>query len=172
MAQTVLINNVLRSDSFPVEVSASANDHCGLLQLILDEDWTEQMIHELPTINISICLEDDSKVTSFDVNMSTVSESFKTASDGSVEIEPVNPYSIPVYGLPDSFKFIITPMFDKYALISHNDLIDSGEVQIFETSNIGIVNTNPNTYSNKRWVGQTEEFPITISFDDSNVSSK
>ena len=169
MAQTELISNILRSGSFPVEVSASAGSNCGMIQLMLDDAWTEQMLHELSSINISVCLEDGSKLASFDVNMSTVNESFKIADNGNMEIQSAEPYSISVYNLPDDFKFIITPMFDKYALKLHNDLIDSGEIQIFKTSDKGIVDTNPDSYSDQKWTAPTEEFPITISFDDSKI---
>ena len=42
----------------------------------------------------------------------------------------------------------LLPLFDKYALKSHNDLINDGNIEIFETSDKGIVNTNTKEIDN------------------------
>ena len=168
MAQTELISNILRSGSFPVEVLVSAENNCGMLQLVLGSDWTEQMLCELPTINITIYTTNGEKYMQFDIDMSTVNENYQTKEGGP---KPTEPYSKAIYGLPPEFKFSVTPLFDKYALESHNEKVRSGDIPLFETSDKGIVDTNIDNYSSEIWSTPTTIFPITINFDDSNVYS-
>ena len=168
MAITTLLSSINRTTDYPITVSSTADNHCGTLQLILTNDWSEQMLCELPAINITILTENDSRYLSFDINMSTVNEDYQNKTGGP---EPVEPYSLAVYDLPGSFKFSITPLFDKYALESHNENVSIGNIPSFQTSDKGIVNTDIDDYSSERWDTPTATFPITINFDDSNVSS-
>ena len=168
MSQTTLLSSINRTTQYPITVSTTTDNHCGMLQLILNNDWTEQMIHELPTINLSIYTEDGSKYLSFDINMSTVNEELKNKDRS---LSPTEPYSIAVYDIPKDITFSITPLFDKYALKSHNDSINDGNIEIFETSNKGIVDTDSDNYSSELWTTPTSTFDITIIFDNSNVSS-
>ncbi len=168
MSQTTLLSSIDRTTQYPITVSATADNHCGMLQLILNSDWTEQMIHELPTINISIYTEDGSKYLSFDINMSTVNDELKNKDRSLSQIEP---YSIAIYDIPKDITFSITPLFDQYAIKAHNDIINDGNIEIFETSSKGIVDTDSDNYSSELWTTPTSTFDINIIFDDSNVSS-
>lgn len=168
MSQTTLLSSINRTTDYPITVSSTADSHCGTLQLILGSDWTNQMIHELPAINISILTEDGSKFLSFDVNMSTVNEELRNKDRS---LTPAEPYSIAVYDIPKDITFSITPLFDQYALKAHNDLINDGNIEIFDTSDKGIVNTDSEDYTYRLWTTPTDTFDITIIFDNSNVSS-
>ena len=168
MSQTTLLSSINRTTDYPITVSSTADSHCGTLQLILGSDWTNQMIHELPAINISILTADGSKFLSFDVNMSTVNEELRNKDRS---LTPTEPYSIAVYDIPKDITFSITPLFDQYALKAHNDLINDGNIEIFDTSNKGIVDTDSENYVYRLWTTPTSTFDITIIFDNSNVSS-
>ena len=168
MSQTTLLSSINRTTDYPITVSSTADSHCGTLQLILGSDWTEQMLCELPAINITILTENDSRYLSFDINMTTVNEDYQNKTGGP---EPVEPYSLAVYDLPGSFKFSVTPLFDKHALSSHNENVSIGNIPYFQTSDKGIVDTDIDNYSSEIWDTPTTTFPITIKFDDSNVSS-
>ena len=168
MSQTTLLSSINRTTDYPITVSSTADSHCGTLQLILGSDWTNQMIHELPAINISILTADGSKFLSFDVNMSTVNEELRNKDRS---LTPTEPYSIAVYDIPKDTTFSITPLFDQYALKAHNDLINYGNIEIFDTSDKGIVDTDSDNYSTELWTTPTDTFDITIIFDNSNVSS-
>jgi hypothetical protein len=168
MSQTTLLSSINRTTDYPITVSSTADSHCGTLQLILGSDWTEQMLCELPAINITILTENDSRYLSFDINMTTVNEDYQNKTGGP---EPVEPYSLAVYDLPGSFKFSVTPLFDKHALSSHNENISIGNIPYFQTSDKGIVDTDIDNYSSEIWDTPTTTFPITIKFDNSNVSS-
>ena len=168
MSQTTLLSSINRTTDYPITVSSTADSHCGTLQLILGSDWTNQMIHELPAINISILTEDGSKFLSFDVNMSTVNEELRNKDRS---LTPSEPYSIAIYDIPKDITFSITPLFDQYALKAHNDLINDGNIEIFETSDKGIVDTDSDNYSTELWTTPTSTFDITIIFDNSNVAS-
>lgn len=169
MAQTTLLSSITRSASYPVDVQGiEASSNCGTLQLILGSDWTLQMIHELPAINIGIYTSDDAKYLDFDIDMSTVNSEYRNKERS---LEPIDPYAIAIYDIPESFTFRVTPLFDKYALEAHNDMIDAGEIQIFDTTDKGIVDSNDDNYDSQKWLTPTDTFDITIVFDDSNVSS-
>lgn len=168
MSTTTLLSSISRTTDYPISISAYADNNCGTLQLILDDSWTNQMIHELPAINISILTADGSKFLSFDVNMSTVNEELRNKERS---LSPADPYSIAIYDIPKDITFSITPLFDQYALKAHNDLINDGNIEIFETSDKGIVDTDSDNYSTELWTTPTSTFDITIIFDNSNVSS-
>lgn len=168
MSQTTLLSSINRTTDYPITASSTADSHCGTLQLILGSDWTNQMIHELPAINISILTADGSKFLSFDVNMSTVNEELRNKDRSLTSAEP---YSIAVYDIPKDITFSITPLFDQYALKAHNDLINDGNIEIFDTTDKGIVDTDSDNYSPELWTTPTSTFDITIIFDNSNVAS-
>ena len=168
MSQTTLLSSINRTTDYPITVPSTADSHCGTLQLILGSGWTNQMIHELPTINISILTADGSKFLSFDVNMSTVNEELRNKERS---LTPEEPYSIAIYDIPKDITFSITPLFDQYALKAHNDLINDGNIEIFDTTDKGIVDSNDDNYDSQKWLTPTSTFDITIIFDNSNVSS-
>ena len=160
MAITNLITNITKSGSYPVSISCSSTNNCGLLSLTIFTQWTQQMLYELPTLNIKIFMADGTQLASFDIDMSTVNKD---------TLEQSEPYSVPIYNLPNDFNFSITPLFDKYALQSHNDQIDTGDLGLFTTSGTGIVDTNIQYYSSLYWTTPTQTFNISIDFDDSNI---
>ena len=160
MATTNLITNITKNGDYPISVTCSATNNCGLLSLMLSTQWTEQMLYELPTLNIKIFMSDGTQLVSFDVDMSTVNRD---------TLEQSEPYSIPIYNLPSDFTFSITPLFDKYALQAHNDQINTGDFGSFTTSETGIVDTNIKDYSSLYWTTPTQTFNISIDFDDSNI---
>jgi len=160
MSISTLISSIDRQTTYPVTQSGSAPDNCGLLCLALNTTWTEQMIHELPTINVNIFMPDGSRLVTISVDMRTVNRSTHL---------PTNPYCIPLYNLPETFDFSITPLFDESALDSHNAQIETGDFTSFTTSEEGIVDTNPEDYTSLLWTIPTSTFDVTISFDDSNI---
>lgn len=164
MSKITLINSITRTGTYPKQVPIEAKSNCGTLQLFLNNEWTNQMIHELPSINITIYTPDNSKFLSFDIIMSTVNEEL-------IKISPTEPYSIPIYNIPQDCKFSITPLFDNYALQSHNDEIIDGNIEIFNTSDKGIVDSNESSYLYELWNTATNYFDITIVFDNDNISS-
>lgn len=162
MAQTALVSSISRTDIFPIVEEVAASNSCGMLSLTLNGTWTEQMIHELPTLNIQIYLEDESLYSTFEINMTTVYEELK-------DLQPTAAYSIPIYDIPPVCEFHITPLFDKYALDSHNAKVESGNIDFFNTTSAGIVDTDITNYNTELWTIPTNIFNLTISFDDSNI---
>ena len=166
---TTLLSSITRTGTYPLIVQGiEAPSNCGTLQLILGSDWTLQMIHELPAINISIYTNDDAKYMDFDIDMSTVNSEYRNKERS---LEPVEPYSVAIYNIPENFYFKVLPLFDKNALESHNAQIDAGDVGIFNTTQKGIVDSNMSEYSSEKWTTPTSTFDLTIVFDNSNVSS-
>lgn len=162
MAQTEILSSVIRTGSYPVSTQVSAPYSCGTLILSLGSTpWTNQMIHELPTINIQIFTLAGEKYASFDIDMSTVNENINPVS-------PTDPYFIAIYDVPSDFNFKVTPLFDHTAISSHNNTIENGIVDFLPTSSSGIV-TNENTSG--IWTTETSIFTITITFDNENISS-
>ena len=169
MAQTTLLSSITRSASYPIDVQGiEAPSNCGTLQLILGSDWTSQMIHELPAINISIYTNDDAKYIDFDIDMSTVNSEYRNKERS---LEPIEPYSVAIYNIPENFYFKVLPLFDKNALESHNAQIDAGDVSIFNTTEKGLVDSNMGEYDSEKWTVPTATFDLTIVFDNSNISS-
>ena len=161
MAQTNLISGLIRSSTYPVSKSVTANSNCGMLLLELGGTWTEQMISELPAINVKIFIDVDTVYSSFEINMRTVSNQYAK--------NPTEPYVLPIYDIPNSFIFQLNPIFDNNALVSHNANVECGNVEEFITSANGVVDSQD--VSSFLWTTPTSLFDITITFDDSNVSS-
>ena len=162
MAQTTLLSSISRSDTFPITKSIQAENNCGTISLILTSSWTEQMLHELPNINISFYATSDIQIASIDIDMTTVNRS-------SVSTDSIDPYSVPIFNMPKSCILKITPLFDKYAISSHNQQVRDGYVDILNTSSIGIVDTDMNNYSANLWTTPTQTFDISLIFDDTNI---
>lgn len=160
MSQTTLISSITRTGSYPVSSSITAENNCAMLSLILTSTWTEQMIHELPNINIAFYADSNIKIASIDVDMTTVNNSVGG-------VEPIQPYTIPIQNVPSSFVIKITPLFDKYALSAHNATIETGNISNFGTI-AGIVDTDINDYSSELWTTPTQTFDVSIVFDDTN----
>ena len=162
MAQTEILNSVIRTGSYPVSTQVSAPYSCGTLILSLGSTpWTDQMIHELPAINIQIFTLAGEKYASFDIDMSTVNENINPVS-------PTDPYFIAIYDVPQDFNFKVTTLFDSTAISSHNNNIENGIVDFLPTSSTGIVENENNSGI---WTTETSIFTITITFDNENISS-
>lgn len=164
MAQTTILSSITKSGSYPLSTDLTAKDHCGTMSISLTGTWTTQMIHEMPTINFGVFMQDGTKLVSIDFDMSTF-----TSDNGG--IDTVNPYTIALYDLPEEFTIKVTPIFDKYALQSHNAQVEAGDVSVFDTTDKGIVDTNTSDYSALLWTTSTTTFNMAITFDDSNISS-
>jgi len=164
MAQTSILSSISRTGTFPIRKTINAPNNCGTISLVLNQNWTEQMIHELPTINVAVYIDTDIKLLSIDIDMSTVTSD-------NIELKPITPYSIPLFDLPTDFDFVVTPIFDEDALLSHNLQIDSGDIDVFNTSDNGIVDTNINSYINEYWTTKTDTFNLNMVFDNSNIAS-
>lgn len=147
MAIFTILDSISRSDTFPIEFTFSANYNCGTLSLEIDTPWSDQMLLELPCINVKIFKNDGTLFKTFDINMVTVNTNLNKGFD------TIKPYSIPFYNIPKSGKFKITPVFDKYAISARNNLIECG----IEEGDI--------------WTTLTETFGVTIKYDNENVSS-
>ena len=142
MAQTELLNSISKSIDYPVEQNLSASYHCGTFSLIVDTDlWTEQMYYELPWIQLDIY------ITVGGIDIKYLSCNIMLDTD-----EPKKPYSVSVYGIPGSFIVKLTPGFDDNVITAHNELCLQEDVS--------------NT-----WGPQTLEFPCSVVWDDSNISS-
>jgi hypothetical protein len=164
MAQTSILSSISRTGTFPIRKTINAPNNCGTISLVLNQNWTEQMIHELPTINVAVYIDTDIKLLSIDIDMSTVTSD-------NIELRPITPYSIPLFDLPTDFDFVVTPIFDEDALLSHNLQIDSGDIDVFNTSDNGIVDTNISSYINEYWTTKTDTFNLNMVFDNSNIAS-
>lgn len=160
MAQYKLIQQISRSTQYPVSTVVSAPNNCGTLIAMITTPFSEQMLRELPTINVKIYTGTNDILYSFDVNLTTVNNDVSPC-------DSIEPYSIPVYDLPSTFKMSVTPIFDKYAISSHNETIKCGIVELLNTSN-GIVDQDTSSYL---WTSETETFPISVYFDNANIQS-
>ena len=120
MAETTLVSSINRTDTYPKYVdNISAKYCCGAIKIVLDNSYTEQMVHELPNITINIYTEQDGERVLYTSRAITM----KVPDDG----EPIESILIDI---PTSFTFAIIPEFDKYALLSHNKdvKINGGEL--------------------------------------------
>ena len=164
MTITNIISSITRTGNYPESKVIDAENNCGTFCLTLGSIWTEQMLCELPTINISFWIDSLTKIASIDIDMRTVNED-------TVKISSIDPYAIPIYDLPSEFMVKVTPLFDKYALAAHNDQIENGNIESFNTSDIGIVDTDTDDYSSELWSTPTSTFTISIDFNDTNIKS-
>ena len=160
MSITTLISNINRQNTYPVTQTGSAPSNCGLLCLTLSNTLTEQMLKELPTIEVNVFMPNGTKLTTISIDMYTVNK---------FTGESTEPYAIPLYNLPEDFIFSVEPLFDKYATSSHNAQIETGDFTLFNTSDTGIVDTNTESYTSLLWTTYISNFVVTISFDDSNI---
>lgn len=142
-----LLDSINRSNVYPEQVTVLATYNCATISLDITSDWTEQMVMELPSINFKIYKSDGIIYSSFDIDLDT----FEI--DSNKGIKASSAYSIPIYDIPQISKISITPMFDNQAIASHNNLVETGIIE------------------GDLWETQTQEFPITIKLDNSNIAS-
>lgn len=160
MSQYTLLSQVDRTTSYPVKTTVSAPNNCGSLILMINTPFTEQQLCELPSVNVRILTGANEVLYNFDILLSTVNTNVNPF--GSIE-----PYSIPIYDVPQSFKLIAQPIFDNYALSAHNECVECGNVEILQTVN-GIVSQDVSSYL---WTTPTQTFDMSVYFDNSNVKS-
>ena len=171
MATTTLASSITKSSTYPDSVSVSAPNGCGLLCFIPPGTLTQQMICELPAINIYIKLSDGSVYSAINVYLDTVNSCIKSAetqSSGKDITYPYSPeaaYCIPLHEVPASCSFEILPIFDDNALSAHNNDIENGNVMFLHTTSNGIVTDG----EQDMWTTPTASFPISIVFDDSKI---
>ena len=142
MAEVTLLTSITKKDTFPKMVSVSAPSNCGMVSLILDTSYTQQMIYEMPNIHIEIYTIKDGEYILY------------TTRALCLKI-PENKQSVSniIKDIPSSCVLSIKPMFDEYAFTTHNEL-----------SKIDIFNETV-------WTTPTETFPIKVIWDNSNISS-
>lgn len=164
MAITELLSNINKSDTYPKSVSISAPDSCGMLILMPNSEISEQQLFELPTINVKIFDSSGKVFLNRDINLSTIDFN-------SIFTKQVEPYSVPIYDIPSDCICSITPIFDTNAFRCHNETVLNGNIGSFTTSETGIVSTSMEDYKSLLWEIPTDTFDISVSFDDSNISS-
>lgn len=162
MAQTEIINSITRTGSYPENVTISVPYNCGTLSLVINTPFTEQQLCELPAIDVRILTGSDDIIYDFEVILETLNRNVNPI--GSVE-----PYTIPIYDIPENCKLSITPLFDNNALDAHNETVKVGNVSIFPTTEKGIVDSNDT--SSYLWTTPTQTFDVSIYFDNDNINS-
>lgn len=160
MAQYQLVSQISRGATYPTSTSVSASSNCGTLIAIIDSTFTEQMLCELPALNITIYTGTNEVLYDFSVSM-------KTINDYARGIEALPPYSIPIYDIPQSCVMKVTPLFDNNALKAHNETIACGMYNA-EVSDKGVVTDDPTAFL---WTTPTDTFPVSIYFDNTNIKS-
>lgn len=115
MAKTVLLSNILKNDSYPKMFDISAPYCCGTISIQHDNEYTEQMLAELPNITFSVYTLEDDKYVLYEPRALSI----KVPTDE-------NPISYAIIDIPTSCLIAVTPEFDDNAIISHNE-----EVEIF-----------------------------------------
>lgn len=158
MSKTTLIDGIDRSTEYPVTVTTSAPYNCGTLCVTLGGEWTEQMISELPSINVKIYMGTQ-VFTSFGINLETVNEW--------VKVHPTEPYARSLYNIPADSDFSLTPLFDDNAISAHNETQENGIVFSITTDSRGIMTAD----NADLWTTPTDTFDIKIEFDNDNISS-
>lgn len=153
MAQTTLLSSVTKTTDYPVEVSVSADNNCGTVIVKYDTPYTKQMFYELPNITINIYLDDvlyESRAISLEIT------------DENIAVGNI------LTDIPKSCKFSIIPNFDNSALDAHNEALKTDNMEYF-----GYIPSSPPTHDwhDDLWTTPTETFPITLVWDDTNVSA-
>jgi hypothetical protein len=142
MAQTTLISSIERSVYYPTEYILSSPYRCGTFSLIVDTGtWTEQMYYELP------CLQLDIYTTISGVDVKYLSCNITLDTDN-----PMEPYTVSLYEVPETFKVKLIPGFDNDAVTSHKALCNQLNI--------------PNT-----WVEETTDFNCELIWDNDNIKS-
>lgn len=164
MAVTQLLSSINKSDTYPKSVSISAPDSCGILILMPNSEISEQQLFELPTINVKIFDSSGKVFLNKDINLSTIDFN-------AIFTKQADPYSVPIYDIPSDCICSINPIFDTNAFRCHNETVLNGNIGSFTTSDTGIVDTSMEDYKSLLWETPTDTFDISVSFDDSNISS-
>lgn len=138
MSSTVLLTTIQRADNVPLMYTINAPYNCGTVSLVTTDAYTEKMFAELPNLVFSIyTLEANRYVLYRPRALSMVIPKADT------------PTSAILVDIPTSCMLAITPVFDAFALESHNQ-----EVAIT---------------GGKRWTSLSPSFPIKVIWDNANV---
>ena len=120
MAQTTLLSQIDRTETYPKLISVSAPNNNFYLTLNTDS-WTEQMLAELPCIRFDIYIEKSGTYLRYQ----TVSACLGAYDPKSNNTDALD-FCQKFYDVPSSFYISITPIFDNNAIEAHNLLIENG----------------------------------------------
>lgn len=169
MSTTILTTSFNRTTEYPEYVSISAPNCCGTVTLLLDESVTKQMCYELPAINIDIYVEVNGKKCLYMERALILHTDIN---------RPNKTYMI--LDIPQNCYFAITPIFDNYALDSHNEM-----TKVFNANSTNWKTTYqniPKKYveqfgyiypinEDNEWNEVTTEFNMTLIFDNTNIKA-
>lgn len=166
---TTLSTTVNINDTFPIYRNVTATSCCGTVNLLLDDSFTEQMSYELPAINIDIYTIVKGKKVLYRPRALTIFTNKINRSESYV-----------LFDIPQSCQFAITPIFDKNAFNSHNEMTEvfnsnykwkttPGNIskQEYEDNNGYIIAIN----GDEKWEEPTTTFSIGLEWDDTNINS-
>jgi hypothetical protein len=140
MASTTLLSSISRSNTYPAVVAVSSTNNKGYLS-VDTSGWTEKMGRELPSIKFTIY----TKLNSTDVKFEPFCITVNTGSIVDGEFVP-NKACESIYNIPATFLMSIEPIFDKYCLQAHNEVVENG------------ISSDP------IWDSETDTFNIDIKF--------
>ena len=120
MAQTTLLSQIDRSETYPKLVSVSAPNNNFYLTLNTDS-WTQQMFAELPCIRFDVYIEKSGTYLKYQ----TVSACLGAYDPDHNNTDAWN-FCQKFYDVPSDFYLSITPIFDNNAIEAHNALIENG----------------------------------------------
>ena len=141
MAEQILLSNISKSGTYPVEVTVSAPACCGTVSVVVDRDlYKPQMVYELPSIHINIYTIDNGVTTFYDSRALSLDSADISGATSSILTD-----------IPPSCILSVVPDFDDDAFNSHNNTASVFGTDIWETP--------------------TEEFPFTIIWDNADVTS-
>ena len=169
MSSTTLITSISKLNTYPEYISVSAPDCCGTVTLLLDDDFTEQMTYELPNINIDIYTEVNGKLSLYKERALLIHTDIN---------KPNKTYMI--VDIPQNCYFAVTPLFDKSAFRSHNEMVkvfnsntkwktSPGNIskEAYENNFGYIESINEDEY----WEKPNIEFNLTLIFDNANIKA-
>ena len=164
---TTLINQVSTNTTYPIYVSVTAANCCGTVNLIL-EDFTEQMSYEVPAINIDIYTIVNGKKCLYHPRALTIFTNTINRCESYILMD-----------IPQSCQFAITPIFDKGAVNSHNEMLKVFNVDSeWKTTRGNIPDAEYD--ANDGYIKEINEgeewtandtFNITLTWDDTNIKA-
>ena len=113
MPKSVLLSVINKDESYPKMFDISAPYCCGTIALKCDNEYTEQMLAELPNITFSIyTLQDDEYVL------------YESRALSIAVPKDSNPISLAIVDIPTMCIIAVVPEFDNFALCSHNEEVN------------------------------------------------
>lgn len=111
MAITQLANNITKDTTFPLMSQVSAPNCCGTVILKCGSTYTEQMVHEMPSILINIYLLQASAYVLYESRKLNLSVP-----------QDMESFSVSIEDIPTSCILSVEPNFDDFAIQSHNEM--------------------------------------------------